>query len=182
MPLDNLQKFKDKLLLNLGLTQTAIAKLNITPAFLSLLSLISGVASALFLAQTHLLFVCLYLTHMLFDGLDGFVARVTYKESAFGNLLDHGGDSIITYLFLLKSLAITDKWLVAVVASIYTCELIFVIALRLTHKKFPPVIFVYFYMFKMYTLGLQVQIIYEIVSFIVVTTSNKLFLGRGGRT
>lgn len=73
----------------------------ISANMLTLCSLIAGLLAVYWLFSNHILFVLFALLHVLFDGLDGVVARIS-GASHFGKYFDQGSDSLVTILVLFK--------------------------------------------------------------------------------
>ncbi len=83
-------------------------------------SFAAGIAAVFFLFQNYFLFLLTALLHLLFDALDGVIARRESSSQAhpsqakylpdrksssrktFGTIIDHGGDSLLTVLALAK--------------------------------------------------------------------------------
>ena len=78
-----------------------LLKIRFTPNFLTTLSLLSGLLGIYFLFDNYILFFSFALLHLLFDGLDGVVARLS-TSTRFGDYYDHITDSLITFLALFK--------------------------------------------------------------------------------
>lgn len=78
-----------------------LLKLKITANLLTALSLISGILAAYYLFQDQILFIVLALLHLLFDGLDGVVAREA-GSTACGKYFDAFSDSFVQFVVLLR--------------------------------------------------------------------------------
>jgi phosphatidylglycerophosphate synthase len=85
---------------------TQILKLNITPIQLSIVSILIGLASGLFIGlggyRHAVLGAFLFEFASIFDGCDGENARLTYRTSKIGGFLDIIGDATIFILFFLS--------------------------------------------------------------------------------
>ncbi|PIN73207.1 hypothetical protein COV20_03170 [Candidatus Woesearchaeota archaeon CG10_big_fil_rev_8_21_14_0_10_45_16] len=81
-----------KFLLSLGLNAN----------ILTTLSLISGLLSIYFLFSHYWYFLLFAVIHLLFDALDGVVARVS-KETSFGRYFDLAVDNVIAVLLFVKA-------------------------------------------------------------------------------
>ena len=99
--MDTINKFRQFRSKKLESIATAIAKIGLTANHLTFLSLCSGIAAIYFLFSNYYLFALLALLHLLFDGLDGVVARLTGPTIA-GKYFDLISDSTITFLAILK--------------------------------------------------------------------------------
>ena len=79
-----------------------IAKTGISPAIVTLFSFLCGISSVYFLFKNQTLFIVFALLAILFDIIDGHLARYLHKESKIGYWLDQGNDRFINFLMLLK--------------------------------------------------------------------------------
>lgn len=79
-----------------------IAKTGISPNVFTLLSFLFGIASVYFLFKNQVGFIVFSLLAILFDVIDGQLARYLKKESKIGFYLDHGNDRLVNFLMLLK--------------------------------------------------------------------------------
>ncbi|MBS3176192.1 CDP-alcohol phosphatidyltransferase family protein [Candidatus Woesearchaeota archaeon] len=77
-------------------------KLGVKPNLITTLSFLSGLAAVYFLFYNHAIFVFFGVLHLLFDGLDGSLARVSQTSSLFGKWYDYATDRTITFLLLAK--------------------------------------------------------------------------------
>src|SRR3989338_3460104 len=90
----NFQQYRSKHLDSLART---LLRAGISANMLTLCSLTAGVLAVYWLFLNHWLFVLLALLHLLFDGFDGIVARIS-GASHFGKYFDQGSDSLVTIL------------------------------------------------------------------------------------
>ncbi len=76
-----------------------LARRRVPPNFITLIGMSIGLSGAWLLAQVgyglHLLGALLFLTAVVLDGVDGEVARLTVRESAFGHYLDIITDNLV---------------------------------------------------------------------------------------
>lgn len=79
-----------------------ISKTGITPNILTALSFISGLISIYFLFSSRLLFAIFIILSVIFDILDGNLARYTKKKTKFGSYLDDTSDRFVNLLMILK--------------------------------------------------------------------------------
>ena len=79
-----------------------LVKAGLAANHLTFLSLLSGIAAIYYLFSNYYLFALFALLHLLCDGLDGVVARIT-KPTLFGTYFDLLSDSTVTFLILLKA-------------------------------------------------------------------------------
>ena len=78
-----------------------IVKTWLSANHLTLFSLSSGIIAIYFLFSNYYLFATFILLHLIFDSLDGVIARLT-KATLLGKYFDLLSDSSITFLALLK--------------------------------------------------------------------------------
>lgn len=96
----NFQQYRSKHFDSLA---RAFNQLGISANILTSLSLLSGILAWYWLFSNHWLFVLFALLHLLFDALDGVVARISGAASIpFGKYFDQGSDSLVTILMLFK--------------------------------------------------------------------------------
>ncbi len=95
-----------------------LIRLKITPNLMTIISLILGITAVYFLFQNHYLFIIFGTLHLLADGFDGVMARLS-KETLFGKYFDNFTDRLIVVLVLLKlSLLLKDDY-VYLILGIY---------------------------------------------------------------
>jgi len=107
-----------------------IAKVGFSANHLTFLSLISGLAAIYFLFTNYYLFALLSLLHLIFDGLDGVVARVT-KPTVFGKYFDLISDSLITALALVKAAWFLQDFYAYLAAGVFLLALLLHLKSRL---------------------------------------------------
>lgn len=79
-----------------------IAKTGISPNLFTLFSFLFGIVSVYFLFKNQAWFIVFSLLAILFDIIDGNLARYLNKESRLGFWLDQGSDRLVNFLMLLK--------------------------------------------------------------------------------
>ncbi len=96
----NFQKYRSQHWDSVG---RVLHKLKISAHLLTFFSLLSGLLTVYFLFSHYFLFVLFALLHLLFDALDGVVARISKNDSSLlGKYFDQGSDSLVTILAVLK--------------------------------------------------------------------------------
>jgi len=95
-----------------------LVKWGITANQLTTLSHLLGLLSCYFLFNNHIVFVVLFCLHLVADGFDGVVARLT-KPTLFGDYYDHIGDQIVALLLLLKIYLYLGDYYVLVILGIF---------------------------------------------------------------
>ena len=78
-----------------------LLKLKLKANHLTTLSFFLGLIAAYYLFQNNLLFTIFILLHLVIDGLDGVLARLT-QPTTFGKYFDHVSDQFIVFLLLLQ--------------------------------------------------------------------------------
>jgi phosphatidylglycerophosphate synthase len=105
-----------------------LAKLRIKATYLTILAFIVGVIAVYFLFRNNLYFIILAAVHLILDGLDGVVARVT-KVTRVGAHLDNISDRLVVVLVLIKSYFYFNDYFVLIVLGIYILHhLIFILS------------------------------------------------------
>lgn len=104
--------------------------IGITANHLTLLSLICGILAAYFFLVNWWWLALFSLLHLLFDSLDGVVARLT-AESAAGKYLDLASDSIPVILILIKIGWQFEEYMSYLAAGLFTFSLLFFFLSRL---------------------------------------------------
>lgn len=112
-------------------------KLKITANRMTFFSFIFGLISMYFLFQNHPLFILFAALHLLADGLDGVLARLT-KPTAFGKYFDYFTDRSISLLILVKIyLYLQDYYVILVIFLFVLMQSIY----ALSRFKYPVVFF-----------------------------------------
>jgi hypothetical protein len=128
------RKFRSKHLNSFG---KKLIKIGIRANHLTTLAHIFGLTATFFLFQNHLLFVILLTFHLIADGFDGVVARLT-KPTKFGCYYDHVGDQIVAFFLLLKIyFYLNEYYLLILLCAFIITNLIYFLS-----KMNYPVIFV----------------------------------------
>lgn len=98
----NLTKYRDRLIHFIDPASRLFARLGLTPNQLTFVSLLFGAASALLYAYQHVYLAAgMLLLSGLFDFIDGGVARINDKMSAFGAAIDWIIDKYVDCLILI---------------------------------------------------------------------------------
>lgn len=166
--LDSLYSIKESFFSKLKIDKFAhhLVKLGLTPNKLTIVNLIIGFLSVLFLFNNQVVFACLYVMNRVLDIFDGYIARKFDLKTELGDKLDHWGDLILNILLLLKTMLVSDLFVLAFLAFLtYVGEYLVLSKQGLLHKKFPSGIFAYIYVFGFFEFGLIYQVIYQIVSY-----------------
>ncbi|MDP3698790.1 MAG: CDP-alcohol phosphatidyltransferase family protein [Nanoarchaeota archaeon] len=114
----------------------AIAKTGISANHLTFLSLCSGIAAIYFLFNDYYLFALFALLHLVFDGLDGVVARLTAPTLA-GKYFDLISDSLVTFLVLVKVAWLLQDFYAYLAAGVF----LFALLLHLRSRLQAPMVF-----------------------------------------
>ncbi len=167
-------KDKDKISNNfldkLGLQKLVkfLARMGLHANHITIISQLSNLISIVFLFENHELFVVFFLSHFLFDALDGYFARSVGQTSKLGDILDHGGDTLFTMLGLIKTFIYYPDPLSLVALVTYPFSFLEFIRLRFLQKQLPVAIFPYFYIFGFYRIGLLVHLTVLILQMLLI--------------
>jgi phosphatidylglycerophosphate synthase len=108
----------------------------INPNQLTFLSLVSGIGAIYFLFSHFGYFVLFALLHVMFDGLDGVVARLG-TPSSYGSYLDIGVDSFITILLIVKIGYYINDFYPFIIAGLFTLAVL----IHMVTKFEAPILF-----------------------------------------
>lgn len=95
-----------------------LLKFGINAQLLTTFSLISGLTAVYFLFNNYYLFVLFAGLHLLFDSLDGLVAREA-GETIFGKYFDFVTDNVVSILILIKLGWYLNDYFVYLVAILF---------------------------------------------------------------
>lgn len=141
-------------------------KTPIRPNHITVFNWLIGILAFYLLFRSHWGFVVVILIHYLLDNLDGYYARIRGLSSKLGEYLDHVGDIVFGELFMLKTYLFLGDWWIILGMITFILEAIIVYRIGLAKDKFPSRIFVDFYIFGFYKLGIWVQVIYQPLAFV----------------
>ena len=96
-----LEKFREKRTVYFQSWGQFFLRLGITANIMTVISLLAGLGAVYFLFENNLLFIILGILHLIADGLDGVLARLS-TPTKFGEYFDYGTDRTITFLALIK--------------------------------------------------------------------------------
>lgn len=120
------QDIRDKLLKP---ASKKLIKLNITPNYITTLSLLTGLGASYFLFENNIVFIILILLHLYADALDGVIARTTDYQTKFGKHYDFITDRIISLAILIKiSLFLQDYFVYLITALFIITQIIYYIS------------------------------------------------------
>lgn len=140
-----------------------LKKANITPNEISLITLGSGIAMALFCFVNYKLFLLAFIVNFIADAIDGYYARNFWKPTNLGEFLDHGGDTFVTLLLLIKSCFYLNPWLAGISITLFALHSILGIYKRTIREDLPVRTFVYIFPFQLYNFALAVNIIKQTI-------------------
>ena len=95
----------------------------ITANIMTFCSLLAGIGSVFFLFNNYIVFVLFAFLHLVFDGLDGVIARVSHPTTK-GKYFDLITDCFISVLFLIKTGWFLQDYVVYIVAGLFTIGII----------------------------------------------------------
>lgn len=148
-------------------------KLGISANIATTISLVLGLVSVYFLFENQALFVLFALLHLIVDGMDGVIARVSISTK-FGKYYDYITDNlIVSLLLLIKLWFYVDDYYVLIVIGLYVlyhavyllskmeypmlfCRLMLVIILAL---NLPTLAYLAVGVVSAYTLAMQLQML-----------------------
>ena len=117
------QEIRDKLL---KLVSKKLIKLNITPNYITTLSLLAGLSASYFLFENNIMFITLILLHLYADALDGVIARTINNQTKFGKHYDFITDRIISLAILIKiSLFLQDHFVYLITVLFIITQIIY---------------------------------------------------------
>ncbi|PIN87619.1 hypothetical protein COV12_02870 [Candidatus Woesearchaeota archaeon CG10_big_fil_rev_8_21_14_0_10_32_24] len=108
----------------LGPISSFLLKIGLTPNMMTTFSLISGLLSVYFLFNNYLFFIIFGISHLIFDGLDGVLARQT-KETMQGKYFDLITDNLIAILLLIKGGYYLNDFYPYIIAILYAIAIFF---------------------------------------------------------
>ena len=114
-----------------------LVKAGITANQVTALSLISGLLAVYFLFTNYYLLVLFALLHLIFDGFDGVIARLT-KTSIDGKYLDLITDNMITLGILIKVAIFLQDLYAYIAAGLF----LFALTSHLASKLEAPILFI----------------------------------------
>ena len=109
---------------------------NISANHLTILSLICGILAAYFFLLNWWLLALFSLLHLLFDSLDGVIARLT-TETAYGRYFDLAADSLPVILILIKIGWYFKEIFSYLAAGLFTLSLLFFFLSKLNSVFIP---------------------------------------------
>ncbi len=112
-------------------------KSNITANQLTFYSLIAGLFAIYFLFDHYWLFVLISVLHLLFDALDGVLARIG-GTTKIGKFFDFYNDRLIEFLALIKMGLFLDNYYIFIVAGIFCLT----IAIYFISKMSAPIVLI----------------------------------------
>jgi len=107
--------FRSKHLSGLG---RFFLRIGISANLMTFIALICGIISAYYLFDNYYLFLIFGSLHIIGDGLDGVIARVS-KETKFGHYLDYLSDRLYSLLLLIKISWYLNDYYVYIVIGIF---------------------------------------------------------------
>lgn len=172
---DTMYGFKNKLFSVLFLDKIfkKLADLGLKPNHITIISIFCGVFSAPQLIFNHTLYIWFFLTHMILDNFDGYLARSTNQQSKLGDELDHVGDISIGVLILLFSFPFANNFLLSAFIIWHIFEYLILRKFNLLQYKFPTRYYAFFFIFKLFNLGIIVSIVVELLVSTYVFISRK---------
>jgi len=138
----------------------------IRPDHITVFNFFLGVFGLVLLFKNPLALSILLIVHFMLDNLDGYYARVRKIQSRYGRYIDHVADFIIGVLYLIVSAAHYGEAWMWILLMLFCGEMFILLGLGSAEDKFPSRVFLIFYIFGWYRLGLVVQAIVQPLSFV----------------
>ncbi len=166
-----MERFREFRSRNLNKIGWFCLKLGISANIATTISLILGLVSVYFLFDNQALFVLFAILHLIADGMDGVIARVS-MTTKFGKYYDYITDNlVVSMLFLIKLWLQVDDYYVLIVIGLYVlyhiiyilskleypilfCRLMLIILLAL---NLPTLAYLAVGVVSAYTLAMQLQ-------------------------
>ena len=133
--MDIVRKFRAYRSKKLEKVAQPLVKAGLAANHLTFLSLLSGITAIYYLFSSYYLFALFALLHLLCDGLDGVVARIT-KPTLFGKYADLLSDSAVTFLILLKAGFYLQEFYAYLAAGLFLLALVSHITTKLQTPMF----------------------------------------------
>ena len=118
--IEKFQNYRSKKLAFLG---KWLVNLGFNANFLTFLSLVSGLLAIYFMFSNYLYLIIFTCLHLLFDGLDGVVARIK-GASLFGAYFDLSVDSLVGILVFLRVSFYLNDYIPLIVAILFLFALL----------------------------------------------------------
>lgn len=114
-----MERFREFRSRNLNKAGWFCLKLGISANIATTISLILGIISVYFLFENQALFILFAILHLIADGMDGVIARVS-MVTKFGKYYDYVTDNlVVSLLFLVKLWLQVDDYYVLIVIGLY---------------------------------------------------------------
>lgn len=113
--MNRFREFRSKRLSKVG---KFFLRIKVTANIMTGFSFLCGILAAVFLFQNYSLFLLFAALHLLADGLDGVIARVS-KPTIWGNYFDHISDGLVAFFILIKIGLQTQDYLALIVSGLY---------------------------------------------------------------
>ncbi len=137
MKLDYIKEFRAYRSDRLSRIAKPLVKAGVTADQVTALSLISGLLAVYFLFTNYYLLVLFALLHLLFDGFDGVIARLT-KTSIAGKYLDLVTDNLVTIGVLIKTAIFLQDFYAFIAAGLFSLAL----TIHIISKLKAPILFI----------------------------------------
>ncbi len=128
---------QDKRNILFGSLAKVLIKAKVSANHLTFLSLLSGLTAIYYLFNSYWLFTLFALLHLLFDGLDGVVARIV-GPTLNGKYFDLGTDTLISILSIIKVAQFLGDSYAYIVVILFTVAVI----IHFLTKFNAPIIFI----------------------------------------
>jgi len=138
----------------------------IRPNHITVVNFLVGLVAMYFLYVDLWWFSFLLIVCFILDNFDGYYARNRNLVTEWGKRLDHTSDFLIGFGYLVKSLLFYKEEWIAVVVLMFVFEMILIIKMKIWEEKFPTRVFLPFFYFGLYKMGLIAQLIIQPILFV----------------
>lgn len=158
-------KYKDIFLLNL---LRPVAKLGVIADSVSIVGLLSGICSAIFLHYSKVLFVVFWLGKRSADIIDGPISKLNKAKIFRGINVDRFCDITFTIILFISTIPLVGTFLPIVAITTHVLHIKFDISGMGGESLFAPGNYAqYFFIFGFFKEGLVVQVILTTFAFII---------------
>ena len=177
--LNLLHDIKDGMFMRLGYARIGrlLERYGVLPHHITIVGAISAAIGIWALFYHPWVFIATMVVTAYADALDGWYARFLHRETEAGKWLDHGIDFFVGLALLIKSYLYLREWWVVAICVLFSLEMVGIILFHAEKEMAPPKIFITFYFFGAYRLGLIAEVIYSVIVMVGYALSRRGYLG-----
>ena len=146
----------------------------IRPDHITVFNFLLGGVGLLLLFKYPLGFSMLLIVHFFLDNLDGYYARTRKVQTIYGRYIDHVVDFILGVLYLSVSASYFGEPWMWILLVMFCGEMLLLLGMGEAENKFPSRIFLIFYVFGWYRLGLFIQAFQQPLAFLGFWISRRV--------